>query len=268
MTEMARARKLPAMGTFAALAAAVILAALPVEAAHAPGNLLINGNFETGSGSQPDDWRTEAWVNDPKSFHCDWTAPEAGQPGVVEVDNLKANDARWAQSLSLKPGWYHLSAEIRTENVGTANTGAAIAIMEDGVSSRDIRGTTAWQKVGFYLKIGGMGADVDVALRLGGYSNLNTGKAWFRNASLVAVPAPPTGASPTFDLAAIRKASQPKPIGSPITMILAVLALGAVAVLGWRGFDAAGAAPPWIPPPPPRPDAPAKRRRKSKKGNR
>ena len=196
-------------------------------------NLLQNGNFAKGSEDQPDEWRTEAWINTPDAFACHWHPPQNGAPGELEVDNLQANDGRWMQPLSLGPGWYQLSADIRTENVSTKEDGASISIMEDGIMSPEIRGTTGWQRVSLYLKVSGKGADVDVALRVGGFASLNTGRAFFRNATLVAVDALPAKAAPTFDLASIRKEAAPVPLGKHWSMVLTVAALIAIACLGW-----------------------------------
>jgi dolichyl-phosphate-mannose-protein mannosyltransferase len=208
-------------------------------------NLLVNGNFATGSGAQPDEWRTEAWINNPESFAYSWTPPAAGRPGELVVNNLKPNDARWMQSLTLAPGVYYISAEIRTGNVGPNETGATISIMDDGAMSRDIHGTTAWLKAGFYLKVGGKGADVDIALRVGGFGSLNSGRAFFRNASVVRLAALPPGAAPVYDLAELRKAATPEPIGSPYTLVVAAALLAAAAIVGWRMFgEEPGAAPP------------------------
>jgi len=102
--------------------------------------------------------------------------------------------------------------------------------------SPDIRGTAGWQTVGFYLKVGAAGADVDVALRVGGFGSLNTGRAFFRNAKMVKIEGPPAGATPSYDLAALRNESQPSPVGSPITLVAAFAVLGAVAFYGWRMF--------------------------------
>ncbi len=211
-----------------------IIAPSPVRAASA--NLLVNGDLSKGSEHQPDEWRTEAWLNDPDAFAYDWTHPAAGGPGELKVTALKANDARWMQSLSLQPGWYHITAEVRTENVGTQATGATVSIMEDGIMSADIRGTTGWQPIGLYMKVGAKGADVQVALRVGGFGSLNTGTAYFRNARVEKIVAPPAGAAQVYDLAAIRKASEPLPIGQPITLVAVFVILGVVSAYGWWMF--------------------------------
>ncbi len=218
------------------LCAIFLIVAITPHHAGAAQNLLQNGDFAKGSEDQPDEWRTEAWINKPEAFVCHWHAPQNGGPGELEVDNLQANDGRWMQPLSLGPGWYQLSADVRTENVGAKEDGASVSIMEDGVMSPDIRGTTGWQRVSLYLKVGGKGADVDVALRVGGFASLNTGRAFFRNATLVAIDAPPPHAAPTFDLMSIRQEAAPVPLGSHWSMVLTFAVLISIAYLGWRMF--------------------------------
>jgi hypothetical protein len=220
-----------------AYAAAILMIATALSArAATEAKLILNGDLSRGSEQQPDDWRTEAWVNEPAAFAYTWIHPQNEVPGQLLVNAIKPNDARWMQSLTLAPGWYHLSAEVRTENVGTKETGATISIMEDGAMSPDIRGTTGWQTVGFYLQVGASGADVEVALRVGGYGSLNTGRAFFRNVRAEKVTSPPPGASPVYDLTAIRKASQPQPVGHPVTLWATFVVLALVAYYGWRLF--------------------------------
>jgi len=196
-------------------------------------NLLVNGDFAKGSEDQPDLWRTEAWINKPDSFQAHWHS-YSDKPSELEVDNLKANDGRWMQPLTVQPGWYQLSVDVRTEDVGAKESGASISVMEDGIMSADIHGTTDWQHVTLYLKVGGHGADIDVALRVGGFGSLNTGKAFFRNATLVRIDAPGPSATPTYDLLAIRQQAAPVPHGAPISLAATFLALAAIAWAGWR----------------------------------
>jgi len=201
-------------------------------------NLLLNGSLAKGSGEQPDDWRTEAWVNEPDAFQYTWMHPTDGNPGQLVVNALKPNDARWMQSLTLAPGWYRFSTEVRTENVGSQQTGANISVMEDGAMSPDIRGTSGWQRVSFYLKVGGNGADIELALRVGGFGSLNTGKAFFRDVHAEKLAAPPPDATPVYDLMAIRKAEIPEAIGHPVTLVMSFVFLALVAYYGWRLFGA------------------------------
>ncbi|MBV8135646.1 MAG: hypothetical protein JO121_08415 [Deltaproteobacteria bacterium] len=230
-------------GVLMACAAAILMIAMAPCARATGANLLLNGDLAKGSEQQPDNWRTEAWVNEPAAFGYTWIHPQNEVPGQLEVNAIKPNDARWMQSLTLAPGWYHFSAEVRTENVGSKETGATISIMEDGAMSPDIRGTTGWQTVGLYLQVGGSGADIEVALRVGGFGSLNSGRAFFRNVRAEKITSPPPGATPVYDLTAIRKASEPQPVGHPVTLWATFVVLALVAYYGWRLFGSEETAP-------------------------
>jgi dolichyl-phosphate-mannose-protein mannosyltransferase len=199
-------------------------------------NLLANGDFAKGSVDQPDEWRVEAWVNSPEAFAHHWVHPGDGGPNQLEVENLKANDARWEQAVSLPEGLYHLSVELRGENVGADADGVSVSIMTDGMMSPEVRGTSDWRRVGFYFKVGKHGADIDVALRVGGYGSLNTGRGYYRDARLEKIAALPVGAAPFFDWEAIQKQETPKPIGRPWTLALVLVALCGIVVVGWMLF--------------------------------
>jgi len=224
-------------GGLGLLSAAIIVItalALAPRARAASTELLSNADLSKGSENQPDDWQTQAWVNEPDAVTFNWTHPANGGPGEAEVNAIKADDARWWQQLELKQGWYYISADIRTENVAPDHSGATISVMEDGIMSPEVKGNSNWTRVGLYLKVGQKGADVQVALRVGGFGSLNTGRAFFRNASVVQIDAPPPNAQPTFDLDTIRKAAQPVPIGHLYSLILTYIFLIAVAYGGWR----------------------------------
>jgi hypothetical protein len=196
-------------------------------------NLLHNGDFVVGSGDSVDGWRTDAWILTPGTTDYRWIPPAKGQPGEVEVFSLRDNDARWLQSLSLGPGWYYMSVDIRTHGVLPFFTGASISVLEDAIMSQDLRGDNDWRRVGLYLKIGPYNADVDVVLRVGGYMNLTRGEAFFRNAQVVKVAAPPHGAQHVFDLVAIRKQATAGPIGHLWTLVATFLGLFLLAIIGW-----------------------------------
>ena len=134
-------------GRGALLVCAVFICAAIAAGASAPcfadeqKNLLLNADFAKGSEDQPDSWRTEAWINSPEAFQTHWHQ-YSDKPSEMEVDNLQANDGRWMQPLTLAPGWYQLSVDIRTENVGAQQSGATVSIMEDGIMSPELHGTT------------------------------------------------------------------------------------------------------------------------------
>jgi hypothetical protein len=215
----------------AAFVLAIMAAAVPARASR---NLLNNGDFIRGSGESVDGWRTDAWILNPGATKYEWIAPHDGEPAEVEISSLRDNDARWVQGLSLRPGWYHISVEARTLNILPFFTGATVSVLEDSIMSEDLRGNHDWTPLGFYLRVGKHGADIDVALRLGGYMNLTRGQAWFRHARVVEVAGPPRDATRVFDLAAIRKTEVTGPIGRPWTLVATFMALGSMTIMGWR----------------------------------
>ncbi len=199
-----------------------------------PRSLLVNGDFTRGSGDSVDGWRIDAWILTPGTTDYSRIPPRDGEPAELKVFTHRDNDARWAQPLSLGPGWYYISAEARTEGVLTFMVGANVSVLEDGIKSEDLKGTRGWQRLGLYIKIPARGADIEVALRLGGYMNLSRGAAFFRNASVIKVAAPPAGAQYVYDLGEIRKNETTGPIGNPWTLVATFLLFIAVAALGWR----------------------------------
>jgi hypothetical protein len=203
------------------------------QPAYATPNLLNNGNFSIGSGNSVDGWRTEAWVQDEGSTDYHWIAPTIGRPGEVELFSHRDNDARWQQPISLAPGWYHISAEARAHRVLNFSIGANISVLDGDIMSADLKGDTDWQKLGFYLKVGPHGADVDVCLRLGGYGNLTRGQAFFRHVRVEKVAEPPPGAEHVFDLTEVRKAQITPPLGRPWTLWMTLVFFTAIGVLGW-----------------------------------
>ncbi len=222
-----------------AAAMAIVAAALACACASARAgsrNLLANGDFRRGSGATCDGWRTDAWILDPTATTYAWIAPQNGEPAELEIDTRRDNDARWLQTVPLGPGWYYASVEARTEDASQYFTGATISAMEDGIMSPDLRETTDWRRIGFYLKIGPHGADVDFALRLGGYMNLTRGKAFFRAARIERIAAPPPGATPIYDLDAIRRAEVTGPIGHAWSLVATFMGFALMGVWGWNIF--------------------------------
>jgi hypothetical protein len=200
-------------------------------------NLLANGDFAHGSGKSPDNWRTGGWNESPAVTGYDWLHSTGSEPELI-VNNLQPNDARWLQTLSLGPGWYYVGAEVRAEEVPSNAAGAYVSLNEDGINSADLHGVADWRRLGLYLKVGAHGADVDVALRLGGFGSLNTGRAFFRDARVVKLDVPPAGAAPIFDLSAVRRSLVAPPVGKPWTLAAVFVLLAIATVAGWKIYGA------------------------------
>lgn len=189
------------------LAALWLFFAFRPHRAWAEDNLLLNGDLTKGTSNTPDHWRSEGWLTGSDVTTYSWNHGAGGSE--LEISSSKPNDSRWVQSLHLGPGWYHFTALIRTEEVGQANTGATLSVLEDGIISQQLYGTTNWQTVGFFLKVGLSDADVIMACRLGGYASLNTGRAFCRDLRGVKVEVPGSSEDPRYDLDIIRGGSTP-----------------------------------------------------------
>lgn len=212
--------------------------ALPLSAYAEEGpNLLLNGDLTQGAGDVPDRWQAEGWKQGAEVSTYRWNHP-AGGPGELAITNTHPNDARWVQKLKLGPGWHHLSASARTENVGQGNTGANLSLLEDGIISDDLHGTNDWRPLDFYLKIGQQGAEVDVACRLGGFASLNIGHAFFRQLRVAKVQSAPADAAHKYDLDLVRSGGvPPEPAGGDSTGVALVAGLAIavlIGLLGWR----------------------------------
>ncbi|MGH7813516.1 MAG: hypothetical protein ACREQI_05880 [Candidatus Binataceae bacterium] len=224
----------------AAICALLIAAPMRARAADAQKNLLENGDFSLGGGAYPEGgWHSEAWINNPQTFQTNRIAPtKENNFYQVEVDNLKPDDGRWMEPLTLKPGWYEISADARAEDVGANKSGVSVSVFPEGIiMSPELKGTTGWQRLKLYIEVTKEPADISVALRVGGFGSLNTGKGFFRNAAVYKIPGPPPSATPTYDLTKIRKeVNSHTPLGSPITLVITFAVLGAMAVWGWRMY--------------------------------
>ncbi len=217
-----------------------------VAAAHADTNIIANPDLTQGKGAAPDGWTSEGWISTPDVSTYQWVHTPAG--GELDISSVKGNDARWIQNLHIGPGWYYFSAELRSEDVGANNTGASIGLMEDGIISQQLHGTTNWTRVGFYLKAGDKGADIVLDCRLGGFASLNTGKMACRDFKGEKVKEPPDNDTPRYDLEVIRNGGTP-PAGSGGANVALPLALALLVLAGlfyWRRFGQRWARKVWI----------------------
>jgi hypothetical protein len=235
----ARASRATTISLFAAAAALVLL--VTAGAARAD-TILFNGDLSKGTANSPADWQPRGWKHGSEYTIYTWHH-EPGAPASLEISSIKPNDAYWEQTVHLEPGWYHFSASMRAEGVPDTAVGVNLSIVEDGIISRQLRGTTGWETLDFYLKAGAHGAEVPFACRLGGFANLNTGKAFCRDLQVTKVTAPPPNAQYTYDLDIIlgvpASATPPAATSASWATILVVLwILLALAVLGRRRIAA------------------------------
>jgi dolichyl-phosphate-mannose-protein mannosyltransferase len=168
---------------FLTLLISSILPSTLVFAETGEANIVLNGSFEEVNADEPANWIRDAYL----------PGEENSQMKVVEgvahtgsrfatIENLQRNDAKWTQTVSVKPDTlYKLSCWVRVVQVNDKDaTGANVSVLGIGTTSRDLKISSGrWELLEFVGRTGAGQEQVTVAVRLGSYGNLNTGKADF-----------------------------------------------------------------------------------------
>lgn len=151
-------------------------------------NLLVNPHFEFGS-TGPDDWYADA-LEPTTEFVWDDTVSHAGNRSIA-IHSPTPNDARWTQTVTVEPNTvYELSGWIRTEGVEhspqTVDAGANLTVMGMWDRSATLVGDNDWtfRRVRFNT---GNSTTITVGGRLGFWSGMTAGSAWFDDLRLAPV---------------------------------------------------------------------------------
>jgi len=203
-------------------------------------NLIRNGDLNEGSGKVPGVWQTASQRQVISSDTFSWDH-QPGSAGELRLINHKPNIADWTQTLSLPPGWYYLTGELKATGDWSdmAMIGVHFHEREFGLRPRAGAGGNSWTAGALYFKISGDRQDVQIVCQLEG-----GGSASFRNISLIPVAgAPPPGAT-QFDLASTSdrpaesfRGADPRPFAPPKgrlwSIVALVLALVGITLWGW-----------------------------------
>ncbi len=178
-----------------------------------------------------------------------WTHP-VGQPAELQITSSGGDTAEWSQTLSLAPGWYHLSGELLTEGIQRGSMPPVLGIRVRGHAyGWTPADTTTWQQGDFYFRTGAPQTEVTVACQFG-----PPGTAHFRHLRLTQeAGAPPTQARQvdlekegTKVARLDRRFSKPKlrrPYGPPVGSAWTVFALFgfliAISAWGWLALGEA-----------------------------
>ncbi|HEX7055657.1 MAG TPA: glycosyltransferase family 39 protein [Bacilli bacterium] len=173
------------------------LLSIPLTASAAE-NIVQNAGFETDTNGVPAMWAQDNYLQDPAATNFA-LINAAGHTGnhYVKIENLQANDSKFVQTIQTKPNTvYRLSCWAKGENIGTQAIGANISVLGVVANSNDIKGTqTEWQYLELIGKTGKDQKTLQIAVRLGGYGNLNTGVAYFDDVTVEELAEVPPGKS-------------------------------------------------------------------------
>ncbi|MEN6470508.1 MAG: phospholipid carrier-dependent glycosyltransferase [Clostridiaceae bacterium] len=180
----------------------------PLAATRAEGELAVNGSFSqlNEESGLPEGWFYEAWFDTSEDRLIETTAdPQRG--GVVHIVNFTENDVRLCQTVEVEPdSYYLLSCDIKGVNV-EGGAGANISVRDTFAHGAAAFGTSEFSRVELAGKTGGGQETLTVCVRLGGYSELTSGEAYFSNFSLTKLDAAPGGAVADFSPVAAQAAS-------------------------------------------------------------
>ena len=168
--------------------AAAMIMLLPVCACcDNPGeNLLKNADFRhIGNDGLPDGWYTDAYYYEKGYTVFGMSEGDSEHPVAVSIKNIGENDARFAQKVQVEPGTlYCLSGYIKAQDV-TGGHGANLSV--EGVyafSDKCFDTEGEWEYIEYYGETGPDQESVTIFARLGGYSGVSTGEAFFADLSL------------------------------------------------------------------------------------
>ena len=158
-------------------------------------NLINNGDFSMLDGELPEGWRREMWLTD-TGVSLLSVETDGYSGNCISVTNVDANDARFAQTVSVKPNTlYCLSGMVRAEGCDADGYGANLSIGNVFVYTDPLYDTGGqWEYVEIYGWTGDSQTELDVFARVGGYGTLSRGRGWFDDIELTEVEAVPFGA--------------------------------------------------------------------------
>ena len=156
------------------------LICFPAFSEPAEDNLLFNGSFEIlDEDGLPDGWFPDAYILDPGYSIF---SVETGKDGMnaASVCNTAGNDARFAQTVSVKPETlYCLSGFISADGI-TGGHGANLSVEGVYAFSKKLYETDGeWEYIEYYGETGPDQHEITVFARVGGYSGESKGTARF-----------------------------------------------------------------------------------------
>ena len=156
-------------------------------------NLLANADFkELNDEGLPEEWYTDAYILDTGYSVFNISENEDNHSLTLMIQNIGENDARFAQTVSVEPGsLYLLSGYIKAEGI-EGGQGANLSVEGVYAFSEKVYDTDGqWKYIEYYGETGPDQDYITVFARLGGYSGVCTGKAWYTGLSLVKVDSIP-----------------------------------------------------------------------------
>lgn len=139
--------------------------------------VIYDWNFSEGYGIL----KKNGWIKDSKTTVYEILNDQGlNNSSCAVINSNELNDARFELSVNAKSNaYYKMSVWVKTEDVGMTGSGANLSIIERNEVYGNFKGTKDWTKIELYGLTGKHQEKFTLALRLGGFSNLNKGKVYF-----------------------------------------------------------------------------------------
>ncbi len=155
-----------------------------VELAAAWKAVLVDGSFENPAQGA---WSARSYRENKQACAVVDESPRAGKLSL-RIRSDEPDDAGMYQKVRVKPGAkYRLTGWVKTQGVLNAegkDAGALLSILQGFERSDSVLGTQDWTQVTLDFDAGDR-QEVEIGVRLGHFSNLVTGTAWFDDLRLV-----------------------------------------------------------------------------------
>lgn len=146
-------------------------------------NLLANGGFEEiNSSGMPDDWYTVSYREASSNTLFEITDDEAHSGTYsAKIVNANLNDARYVTIVKVEPeSMYRVSGYILVKEMGDAGNGANFALEGLYATSESVFDTEGeWKYVEWYGETNTDQTEIELGIRVGGYSAESEGIAYF-----------------------------------------------------------------------------------------
>lgn len=148
----------------------------------------------------PADWYTEAWYAEEGDFLVSREVDEVGE-SCIHIVNYCENDVRFCQSVPVEAeGYYRIECDVLYPE-SDEGAGANVSVAGTFAISEPLSGSPDWQHVELVGQTAEDAEEMIVCMRLGGYSALSKGEAWFKNFSVTKLDTAPAGEVQSFFIA-------------------------------------------------------------------
>ena len=181
------------MRRFVLIISVFLMALFPLCGAYAEEQVYIeNPDFQyMDAESMPSGWYTDAWYTGDGDFFVEMDEVDGNT--CLHITNPAQNDVRLCQDIDVEPdSYYRISCDIKAQGVSDGG-GANVSVAGTMAASEPITGNADWRRAELVGRTEQDQYTMTVCMRLGGYSSLSSGEAWFKDFSVTKLDGAPAG---------------------------------------------------------------------------